>query len=111
MERKSFSKRQVKPQRGLPSYSLTIAKPRFSQSGAITPQVHTRAIQKPLKCINSPRESYYIIAYIISRSKSLEPFTRHFQGSSMLDSLMIKECSDGPHIEGWRFMFKLSDIE
>jgi hypothetical protein len=31
----SPSKRQVKPQRGLPSLNLTVAKPRFSQSGAI----------------------------------------------------------------------------
>jgi hypothetical protein len=49
MERTNFPKRQVKPQRGLPSLNLTVTKPRFSPSGMIAPQAHTRAIQKPLK--------------------------------------------------------------
>jgi hypothetical protein len=57
METISSSKRQVKPQKGLPLLSPTGAKPRFSRSEAITPQVHTRAIQKPLKCIRLPSES------------------------------------------------------
>ena len=34
------------------------------------------------------------------RLKSLEPFTRHFHGNCMLDSLKIKENTEGSCIEG-----------
>jgi hypothetical protein len=43
-----------------PSLSLIVTKPLSSQREAITPQVHTRAIQEPLKCISPPRESLKI---------------------------------------------------
>jgi hypothetical protein len=65
MERIDFPKRQVKPQRGHSSLSLTGAKPRFSRSGAITPQVNTLETQKSLKCISSPRESLKVTINVI----------------------------------------------
>jgi hypothetical protein len=60
-KRISSQKSQVKPQWELSSLSPTVATPRFSQSHAITPQVQTRPIQKPMECNSSPRESLYIL--------------------------------------------------
>jgi hypothetical protein len=72
MERIRSSKRQVKPQKSPPSLSPTGAKPRLRRSETIAPQVHTRAIQKPLKSISSPRESLKSTIVLIVITTSMD---------------------------------------